>query len=62
MHHQQGLAPAFIQVMVIVAPYFEVMGPERVKASERGRINGRAYHSTPSMKQFSPLPIPRNPT
>ncbi len=53
VHHDDWVAFTFVEVMKPQAVAFEVMALERVEI---------VYHSSPSMRQLRPLPIPRNAT
>ena len=55
--HDHRLAAPFIKIVVAQSVQVQVMAGEGVEFFEVD-----AYHSTPSMRQLSPLPIPRNAT
>src|SRR5262249_54239722 len=52
--HHHGIAGAFVEVVEAQ--------PRAIEPAAFKGIKGTVYHSTPSIKQFRPLPIPRKPT
>jgi hypothetical protein len=58
MHHEHGRACALVQIVHADAVEVQEATFERVVLKQRLH----AYHSTPIIMQFNPLPIPRNAT
>src|SRR5205085_4338509 len=54
VEHDDGIARAFIHVMI-----FQIAEREIVRLKRIEPLETRRYHSTPSMRQFNPLPMPR---
>jgi hypothetical protein len=69
MNHEHRFTATFVQVVVFEPSALDETRGERVKVLPSRTIDGfvcerfhRTHHSMPSIRQFKPLPIPKNPT